>query len=86
MSTNDSYDFYNDVAKAYNHSQKAGCGCGCLTGLIVLGSVIASVLTPSMTFDKLGEQWQKPNPDAQRVIKTKRPYHEIQNNRNHQRN
>lgn len=78
MAKND-FDFYEEAAKSAKRYENTGCCCGCLTGLIVLGSIIVTILTPSRTFDKIGDEWQKSDPNAQKVIETKRPYHTIQN-------
>ncbi|MBQ8251712.1 MAG: hypothetical protein IJY92_07395 [Alphaproteobacteria bacterium] len=80
MHKDNEFYFFKKAENTYNNWHKGGCGCGCLTGLIVLGSIIASIIVPSKTFDKLGEEWQKPNEKAQKVIKTKRAYHEVQKN------
>lgn len=86
MYKDNDFEFYQQVVKSTERSRKAGCGCGCLTGLVVIGAVFASILSPSKPFDKIGDEWQKTSPDAQRVIKTKRPYHEVQKNNGRQRN
>ena len=86
MRTDNEFEFYQKVVKASTNSQRAGCGCGCLTGLVVVASIIASIFSTSKPFDKIGEEWQKINPDAQKVIRTKRPYHDIQRSNGRQRN
>ena len=86
MYTNNDYDFNQKLVKETERSRRVGYGCGCLTGLVVVGAILSSILSPSKPFDKIGDEWQKAHPDAQKVIKTKRPYHEIQRNNGRQRN
>ena len=86
MYKDNEFEFYQKVVKTTKNSQRAGCGCGCLTGLVIIASIVVSIFSTSKPFDKIGEEWQKANPDAQKVIKTKRTYHEIQRSNGHQRN
>lgn len=80
MYTENEYTFYEKVEKVQERYSKAGCGCGCLSGLLVIGCIFTSIITPSIGFDDMGKNWQKDNPEAQKVIKKERSYHQIQKN------
>ncbi len=78
MYTENEYNFYEKVEKTQKIYSKAGCGCGCLSGFLVLGCIFASIITPAVSFDDISKNWQKNNPEKQKVIKKKRDYHQIQ--------